>query len=343
MADPAPNAGPPLDEIQWRAPPQFDQGIHTNSVLYYFAQSPFYDKTSNNEVVFQQGLNNPNMTPYLATRELFEGRLKAMSGLEFIVAQEPAETNPGAGTGVWVINKQTRRKRQGEEDEIVVHATYFIVGENIYMAPALADIISSRIATISSSISKIFPIAQSVQTWSPALGRVYQTPQSSQAQSTSRSQQGSKEGTPMPGATSTSSTTTTTTTAAQLDSLFEESIMIQERYGGEYMDENPITGKPGEFHLSSTGRKDNLKPFNKTGPGGGGGQPMTLPLVLSTKVGGAVQSPLAAPSNKNNGTTGKETKSPKTPGGSNMSGGMPPKPKRRKSKTATTPTGPTPG
>jgi len=143
--DPGSNAGPPLDEIQWRAPPNFEQGIHANSVLYYFAQSPFFDKLSNNEVVFQQGLNNPTMAQYLATRELFESQLKSINGLEFVVAQEPAETGPGAGTGVWVINKQDRRKRQGEEDEITVLGTYFIVGENIYMAPSLADIVSSRI------------------------------------------------------------------------------------------------------------------------------------------------------------------------------------------------------
>lgn len=147
--DPTPYTGPPLDEIQWRAPPvDFEAGIHNNTVLFYFARSPFFDRTSNNEILFQQGLNNPNMTPYLATRELFEGRLKTMSGLEFIVAQEPAETGPGAGTGVWVINKQTRRKRQGEPDEIIVHGTYFVVGENIYMAPSLADIISSRIVRL---------------------------------------------------------------------------------------------------------------------------------------------------------------------------------------------------
>jgi mediator of RNA polymerase II transcription subunit 6 len=144
MADLTSSTGEPLDEIQFRAPVEFEMGIHSNSVLFYFAQSPFFDRTSNNEVLFQQGLNNPNLTPYLATRELFEGRLRTMSGLEFIVAQEPAETGPGAGTGVWVINKQTRRKRQGE-DEIIVHATYFIVGENIYMSSSLADIISSRI------------------------------------------------------------------------------------------------------------------------------------------------------------------------------------------------------
>lgn len=145
MAESGTTAGPPLDEIQWRTPPPFEGGVHNNSVLYYFALSPFYDKTSNNEVLFQQGLNNANMTQYLATRELFEGRLKTMSGLEFVVAQEPAETGPNAGTGIWVINKQNRRKRQGEEDEVTVLGTYFISGENIYMAPSLSDILNSRL------------------------------------------------------------------------------------------------------------------------------------------------------------------------------------------------------
>ena len=31
--------------------------------------------------------------------------------------------------------------------------------------------------------------------------------------------------------------------------------MIHMKYGGEYIDENPITGRPGEFHLTTTGRK----------------------------------------------------------------------------------------
>lgn len=145
--DPGSSSGPPLDEIQWRTNPDFEGGIHSNTVLFYFAKSPFYDKTSNNEVVYQQGLSNFTMQHILETRESFEGRLKSMSGLEFIVAQEPAETGPGAGTGVWVINKQTRRKRQGEDDEVTVHSTYFIVGENVYMAPSLADIISSRVVS----------------------------------------------------------------------------------------------------------------------------------------------------------------------------------------------------
>jgi len=94
-----------------------------------------------------------------------------------------------------------------------------------------------------------------------------------------------------------------------------ESLRIHDRYGGEYMDENPITGKPGEFHLSSTGRKE--KPPASKAPSALAQKAGALP-ALNTKV---TENPLAK--------TGKETKSPKTP---NM-----PKPKRRKSKIATTP------
>ncbi|KAK3378299.1 MED6 mediator sub complex component-domain-containing protein [Podospora didyma] len=309
----------PLDEIQWSDTTQeFEAGIHNNSVLYYFAKSPFFDKTSNNEVVYQQGCNNPNMAHYLTTREMFEGRLRSMSGLEYMVAQEPADTSPGAGTGVWVINKQTRRKRQGEEDDVTVHATYFMIGANVYMAPSLADILSSKIAAMSSAIAKILPTADNVQDWTPALGRVYHLPstQTGAVKHREHHDDNSKEATPMPD-TIGSGGKTGASSAAKVSALpdpllVEDALHIHDRYGGEYMDENPITGKPGEFHLSSTGRKEKL------------GAPKNVPPLalkhalpaLNTKVG---DNPLAK--------SGKETKSPKTPG--------PQKPKRRKSKVAT--------
>lgn len=44
--------------------------------------------------------------------------------------------------------------------------------------------------------------------------------------------------------------------------------MVHMRHGGEYLDENPITGRPGEFHLTSTGRKPVLPPPEKQAPGG---------------------------------------------------------------------------
>jgi len=130
------------------------QGIHSNSVLFYFAESPFYDRTCNNAVLLLQAIHNQNMFHIVQTREVFEGRLKTMSGLEFMVAQEPAETAPGTGTGVWVIRKQTRKKRPPEEDEVLVHSSYFVVGENIYMAPAVADVFGSRMVCMIPSLTR---------------------------------------------------------------------------------------------------------------------------------------------------------------------------------------------
>ncbi len=129
------------------------QGVHSNSVLFYFARSPFFDPTSNNAVLESQSQFNTALQAVVATRETFEARLKSMAGLEFMVAQEPAETGPGAGTGVWVIRKQIRRKRPAEEDEIQVLQTYFVVGDNIYMAPLLSDIIGNRMVSLQHWIS----------------------------------------------------------------------------------------------------------------------------------------------------------------------------------------------
>ncbi|KAI0834561.1 MED6-domain-containing protein [Hypoxylon sp. FL0890] len=302
---------PPPDEIQWRHPSEAQRigGIHSNSVLFYFAESPFFDRTSNNAVIFSQAIYNPNMAHLISTREAFEGRLKQMSGLEFIVAQEPAEMGPGMGTGVWVINKQTRRKRE-PEDEIVVHATYYVIGENIYMAPTLADILSFRMVTITDALRKCFAAADNARTWSPALGHGYKVAPSTTNAKEKASE--SKGTTPMPEAQGNKAATEPKkTTQSALDSrLIEHSFMIHMQYGGDYMDENPITGKPGEFHLSSTGRKDKL-------------QTLALPnLDTSFK-----KSALSEPEKKDV----KGEKTPKTPTG--MS-----KLKRKKSKPGATPT-----
>lgn len=140
----------PLDETVWQADLAALQiyHIHSNTILPYFHQSPFYDQSSNNAILWGQAFSNANMFHLVQTREAFEGRLKTMSGLEFIVAQEPSEMAPDTGTGVWVINKQHRRKRHGMEDEVTVLATYYVVGEHIYMAPSMADILNSRIVRL---------------------------------------------------------------------------------------------------------------------------------------------------------------------------------------------------
>jgi mediator of RNA polymerase II transcription subunit 6 len=94
-----------------------------------------------------QGQFNQALAHAISTREGLEARLKSMSGLEFMVAEEPTEMAVGTGTGVWVIRKQARRKRPGQSDEITVLATYFIVNDTIFVAPALGDILNSRLVS----------------------------------------------------------------------------------------------------------------------------------------------------------------------------------------------------
>ncbi|KAI9736857.1 MAG: Mediator of RNA polymerase II transcription subunit 6 [Claussenomyces sp. TS43310] len=316
---------PPLDEIQWRSPEIAAgmMGIHTNSVLHYFARSPFFDPTSNNAVLVSQFGNNPRMVYIVETREAMEARLKTMSGLEFMVAQEPAEMDPGTGTGVWVIRKQNRRKRQGQEDEVTVQATYFVVGENIYMAPTVADVIGNRLLSIFTCMNSFFSTAATESTFSPALGHTYLPPSSTSRLRAGESQLGqtSKENTPMPDSVSGIKKTlpASASHSTYLSSrLLDESFKMSLQYGEEYMDENPITGQPGDFHLSTSGRKGRDK-LTVPAPVKGSLQTQSKRTASPAL---EIKGPEVPPSRK--GSRGD--KSPKTPGI--------PKPKRRKSKVS---------
>lgn len=115
------------------------------SVLPYFAASPFFDAMSNNATLTTQALNNMNMFYIIQTRADFEARLKTMQGLEFMVTHDPSENDTKIpNSGVWVIRKQMRRKRQGMPDDITPISSYYVVNENIYMAPSVVNIIGSR-------------------------------------------------------------------------------------------------------------------------------------------------------------------------------------------------------
>lgn len=105
---------------------------------------------SNNHSLFTQAVANPALGATLDTREAFESRLNQMSGLEYRVAYGPkdfgAEAYPGSGR--WVIRKQNRRKHQGTPDEITVMSTYYVIGENVYMAPSVGDVIWSKMVSL---------------------------------------------------------------------------------------------------------------------------------------------------------------------------------------------------
>lgn len=129
-------------------------------VLFYFAESPFFDSTSNNASLAIQANYNDAFRHFVETREAFEARLKTMQGLEFIVSYDPlqaaAQTDNRFAhepSNIWVIRKQNRRKRSGMDDEVTVISTYFIVGDCIYMAPSVASVVGNRIVCILSEFT----------------------------------------------------------------------------------------------------------------------------------------------------------------------------------------------
>ncbi|KAI6782422.1 Mediator of RNA polymerase II transcription subunit-like protein [Emericellopsis cladophorae] len=312
---------PALDEIQWYSPQHLaNMGqLHSNNILFYFAESPFFERTSNNQVIFSQAMTNPHEFWRIQTREAFESSLREMSGLEFIVGEEPAESGPGMGTGVWVIRKQVRRKIAGDEDQTTILSSYFIVGEHIYQAPKLGDILSSRLLILTNAISSALPKAQGVRKWRPSVGHTYPPPkQIAQPRTNAGTHGPSKEGTPMPDAAQGKTGEQPAKDDPSLDRSVEEAFAIHMRYGGEYVDENPITGRPGEFHLSSTGRKPVPPPQTQQTMG------MSGPTTLDSKVGGA------------------EKKDGKEQSGKSSTGTKPRKRKRNKGSAATTPAATTP-
>lgn len=115
---------------------------------------------------------------------------------------------------------------------------------------------------ISHALGNVFEAANSIQKWTPASGHAYATPIVPRASTLEP-----KEPTPMPDSQGSSSRagqswapfSKASTTKTELDSrLAEESFAIHTAFGGDYMDEIPITGKPGDFHFASTGRNDKL-------------------------------------------------------------------------------------
>ncbi|CAK7202125.1 Mediator of RNA polymerase II transcription subunit 6 [Sporothrix eucalyptigena] len=347
-----------IDELQWSEPETANemQGIHSNSVLYYFMRSPYFDKTSNNNTVYNQAMHNHNMFPVLETRERFEDFLRSMSGVEYIVHQAPAEMAPGTGTGVWVIRKQLRRKRNdGQPDDLTVYADYFVVGYNIYQAPTLVDVLSSRITSMAVALSKAFPAMNSMQTWSPAEGHIYETTDkaaaaAAAAKAAGDGEDGFLEGHLLAGddeedededEDDDEDSEDDDRDAMAIDSktkdgdekeaensedddddafldprVAEESYAIHMMYGGEYMDEQPISGRPGDFHIALAGG-------GRSAVGGAAGAANAKGAVGTDggKEGGS--SGKATPLGKDaNGKDGKSKSGATTPG----------KPKRKKSK-----------
>lgn len=136
--------------------------------------------------------------------------------------------------------------------------------------------------TISSAIAKALPAAEAARKWRPSTGHVYTLPasQSSTTQPKPQEEKPVLEEAGKPA--SAAAAAAAKHDAPSMDRVAEESLLIHLRYGGEYIDEIPITGKPGEFHLSSTGRKPVLPPQGAVAPTGISA--MSGPPMINTKL-----------------------------------------------------------
>ncbi|ODQ67307.1 MED6-domain-containing protein [Nadsonia fulvescens var. elongata DSM 6958] len=149
----------PLDELQWRSPEWIQAfGLRTDNVLEYFAQSPFFDRSSNNQVLKMQSQFNEN----LHTRTDLHKELQNMKGIEFVISfsREPE---------LWIVRKQNRLSPQ----EVRPISTYFVVNENIYMAPSVLSVIQSRLLSTVLSMRQALDQAFSLPNYSPSQGYTY--------------------------------------------------------------------------------------------------------------------------------------------------------------------------
>ncbi|KAL1992870.1 hypothetical protein VTN49DRAFT_3626 [Thermomyces lanuginosus] len=259
----------PLDEVLWRSPQHVEMMggfLHSNNILFYFAESPFFDATSNNASLAIQASYNEAFRHYIETREAFEGRLKTMQGLEFVVAYDPLQAAAQSETqfahppgNIWVIRKQLRHKRPGLEDDIVVLSTYYVVGDAIYMAPSISKIVGNRVLTSVTSLTKLLNTASPLPVFTPSHGHTYLPPEP-KAQDTVQAatqSQPSKQSSPAPGSQAQQKASVEDTGSQSTDAVTDTRNLIEafgllSRYGDEYMDENPLVGEPGSFILSKT-------------------------------------------------------------------------------------------
>lgn len=172
----------PLDELQWKSPEWIQVfGLRTENVLDYFSESPFFDKTSNNQIIKMQRqfsqLNDPNagvnMTQNImnlpdgknvedelayvdpARRQILfkypmymqlEEELMKLDGTEYVLSsvREP---------DFWVIKKQKRINNttagSSRGPRIIPLQDYYIIGANVYQSPTVFKIVQSRLMSTS--------------------------------------------------------------------------------------------------------------------------------------------------------------------------------------------------
>lgn len=236
----------PLDELQWKSPEWIQAfGLRTDNVLDYFAESPFFNKTSNNQVIkmqrqfsqvptdpaAQDGKQRGNESEVMAGIPLHQQEQNEFGHLEptrrSLLSRYPAhamlERELSKMKGIeyvlaylqepdfWVIKKQNRLGPQ----QVQVLQDYYVIGANVYQSPTVFKIVQSRVMAASYHLTETLSQLHKLTEFQPAQGVQFKRLQSTTITSngTSSSQNSAPPTAPANGPPSTVNTAQTAQTA----------------------------------------------------------------------------------------------------------------------------------
>ena len=259
------------DIIQWWVD-MGGQPMEANMLHRYISESPFFDYTTKNGLAVTQGRTNAATHELIHDRARFEDTLCKQRGTEYIVVGDPQKVPdgpwPGGTNGMWVIRKQDRDKVRAADgrvqDELTTLGTYYVVGETMFQAVSVADMVGNRLLNATTNLNKFFDRARRLPEFEPGTGFSYR-PSSTKAAPglTAASPAQSREGSVVAGeaqSARSASVQTSNPNGAQTqnqsafteDRLLERSLRLAFEFGDEYVDENPVIGEPGHFAFTSS-------------------------------------------------------------------------------------------
>nr|POE46178.1 mediator of rna polymerase ii transcription subunit 6 [Quercus suber] len=266
--------------IQWwnsgehMFPPPYAQSpaIDERLIHRYFSEMPFFDHASKNGLLLDQSMSNRDLFNITHDRVRFEEQLRRGKGVEFLVTGVPAPVAGGGSSGIYNVRKQDRKAAadgRGGEEEIEVLGSYYFVGERVYQAPSMADVIENRMLSATTELSKFFDKMNGLTSFSPTEGYTYlpaaaaaETSKPPVAGSSAAASPRAESVAPDPHALRSSSAALesnvpSTSSLAPSDKLrdmrvLEDAFAMSIQFADEYTDENPLQGEPGAFTFTSS-------------------------------------------------------------------------------------------
>jgi mediator of RNA polymerase II transcription subunit 6 len=265
---------PLLDDQDYLQPqaiaelPEQDISKH-NNFCWYFHTSQFFEAACNNSAILQHHRDDPATQHIIHDRKVFEETLRSIpEGTQFVVAADPqGEGQP------FLYQRQNRIRDQDGKVNAYVEGNWYNQGLRVLMAPSVLDVVQARLVgfsftahagvansvqfSISTRLQQISDLSQDMTHWTPATGHSY-FPSSIDAPKAAAT--ASRIGSPTLAPTDLEQAEAATVQPAETldsatefsDAFFLQSLNLTNRYGDEYMDENPLKGEPGAFVFTNT-------------------------------------------------------------------------------------------